>query len=151
MTDRAEMYIPRYMSATWQSWFMFRRCNWQILFGKMLHGHPHPESAHVGNGESRAALQGGDVLGAKVTAAWALPHRGGTAKCRQAEPSAGNGTHWQPQHREGMNQGQGPPEGAARSKKWHWRYLMTWKKSKCTGQNRQIIWLSAQENRKVKL
>lgn len=34
-----------------------------------------------------------------------------------AEAGAGNRTHQQPQHCEGMNQGQGPVEGAVRSKK----------------------------------
>lgn len=73
------------------------------------------------------------------------PHRGDTAKHRQAEPGAHNGASVNPRSVREWTR------GAARSTKWQTLFSDTEKKFKCTRENKQIIKLSSQEKRKVKL
>lgn len=51
----------------------------------------HPEPGHVGKRGSRAALEGGHA-GIQGDPSTGTPHRGDTAKHRQAEPGAHNVT-----------------------------------------------------------
>lgn len=93
-------------------------------FKILPHGHPHPEPGHVGSRESRDALQG-EYAGSRGDPSTGTPHRGDTAKHRQEEPGAHNGTSDSPRTVTGCTRGHPGEQPGAKDDR---RYLVTQKK-----------------------
>lgn len=52
----SQRHSCQHTSTTSQGWLMSRWCNQQIVFEKLLHGHPHPEFRYVRNSEWEEGL-----------------------------------------------------------------------------------------------